>query len=423
MRLTPAVRETLLRAMLPSRKSLLLVPVVLLALFAMPCRAAEFRTWTDNAKNSAEASFGGMEGENVKLLLRNGTVLKVAFAQLTAADQEYVKQQGKAAPAASPIGTGASAARPAGAWPTMTELKEPAKATVVKEDAGTKEYIYRTQHFEFQCDSRLGADVVRDFGRMFEGTLEVNKELPLGLDPTPEKGQEFFVAKLYTSKEDYLANGGVQGSAGIYSSGAKAIKVPLASLGVKLAGKHYTVVPMASNDTLVHEITHQMMNHWLGKIPEWYVEGSAMYVGSSKFHPTGRFTLPKLGQTVKSLEHLQPGKHTLWHLNYLMQITPAQWHAGFGSNADGTVHRNYSSAIALTYFLYHGDDKGDGAHMVAFMKDIAAGKRWQQAQEEHLVRGRNYAQIEKELVNFLHRGSMTIEWADGPAGSGTSATK
>ena len=410
--------------MRPPLKSLLFAPVVLFALLAsgVPCGAAEFRVWTDNAGHSTQATFGGMEGENVKLLLRNGSSFKVALAQLTAADQEYVKQQGKAAPAV-PIGTPASGGKPAGAWPTITELKEPAKATVVKEDAATKEFVYRTQHFEFQCDSRLGADVVREFGRLFEGTLEVNRELPLGIDPTPEKGQEFFIAKLYTAKEDYLKDGGIKGSAGVYSGGAKAIKVPLVSLGVKLAGKHYTVEPQANNDTLIHEITHQMMNHWLHKIPEWYVEGSAMYVGSSKFHPSGRFTLPKLGQTVKELEHMRPGKHTIWHLNYLLPITNKQWSAGFGSNPDGTVHRNYTSAIALTYYLYHGDDKGDGAHMVAFMKDIAAGKKWQQAQDEHLVRGCSFAQMEKELANFLHRGGMTIEWADGPANATTSASQ
>ena len=405
--------------MSPSLKSRMLIPAATFALLvtAIPCRAAEVRVWTDTANHSVQAAFGGLEGGHVKLLLQNGTTVKVVLAQLVPADQEYVKQQAKAAPAA-PLGT--VAAKPAAAWPSGTELKEPAVATIVKESTETKEYIYRTQHFEFRCDSRLGADVVREFGRMFEGTREVNCALPLGIDPTPEKGQEFFVAKLYTDKQDYLSDGGVKGSAGIYSGGSKSIKVPIASLGLKLAGKHYTVVPQASNDTLVHEITHQMMNHWLGKIPEWYVEGSAMYVGSAKFHPSGHFTLPKLGQTVKELEHLRPGKHTLWHLNYLMPITRKQWSAGFGDNPDGTVHRNYSSAIALTYFLYHGDDKGDGAHMVAFMKDIGAGKKWQRAQDEHLIRGRSYAEIEKELAAFLHRGGMTIEWTDGPASTATS---
>ena len=71
--------------------------------------------------------------------------------------------------------------------------------------------------------------MVREFARMFEGTYEVNRLLPLGIDPKPEKGQEYFVAKLHATKEDYLKDGGIKGSAGIYSSGAKAIKVPLGS--------------------------------------------------------------------------------------------------------------------------------------------------------------------------------------------------
>ena len=62
-------------------------------------------------------------------------------------------------------------------------------------------------------------------------------------------------------------------------------------LSTTVAGKHFIVEPQAENDTLIHEITHQMMNHWLRKLPEWYVEGSAMYVASSKYN-MGRFTMP-----------------------------------------------------------------------------------------------------------------------------------
>lgn len=417
-----------------TRRGIAVAAQLFLLSIAAPCLAADYHLWTDTAGHTADAMFGGVEGPAIKLVLRNGTVIKVAFAQLVPADQAYVRQQVAAvgtpapttpAPGATvapttPAPLGSTPAKPSGTWPTVTELSEPIKVTVVKEAPETKEYIYRTQHFEFRCDSRLGADVVKEFGRTFEGTLQLNKLLPLGIDPKPENGQEFFVAKVFTDKEDYFAGGGIKGSAGVYSSGAKSVLVPIASLGVKLAGKHYTVEPNSSNDTLVHEITHQMMNHWLGKLPEWYVEGSAMFCGSAVFHPSGRFTLPKLGQNVKELQHLRAGKHTLWHLNYLLPITNKQWAAAFGSDPDGTVHRNYSSAIALTYYFYRGDDKGDGAHMIAFMKDIAAGKKWPAAMEEHLVRGRPLPEIEKEIVTFLRKSNMVIDWADGPAGS-TSA--
>jgi SLA1 homology domain 1, SHD1 len=380
-------------------------------------KAEEFREWNDASGRKVEAAFAGVEGDNVKLRLRNGTLLPYPLEKLSKADQDWAKQQTTAKPAAAP----AFGAKPesGSAWPRSVGLDEAPNATVVKEDTATSEYVYRTNNFEFRCDSRLGKDVVREFGRIFEGTLRANKELPLGIDPKPEPGQEYFVATLCTKESDYFANGGIKGSAGVYSRGAKSIKVPLKSLGVRLAGKHFVVEPQAENDTLIHEITHQMMNHWLNKLPEWYVEGSAMYVASSKYN-MGRFTMPKLGQTVKNLEHLRQGKHTIWHLDYLMQITPAQWHAAFGENPDGTVNRNYTSAIALTYWLCHGDDKGDGTHMIAFMKDIAAGKKWKDAQNEHLIRGRDYAQMEKEMVNTLRKGGITVDFADGPVKTSVS---
>jgi hypothetical protein len=401
-------------------RALSIVPLAFALAVAQPPRltAEEFRTWTNAENKQVEAAFSGIDGANVKLKLRNGTIAPVPLEKLSAADQEWVtrnteKKSPGPAGAPAPKGNGSASKD----WPRTVTLPDPPKATVVKEDAGAKEFIYRTEHFEFRCDARLGTDVVREFGRMFEGTRMVNCTLPLGLDPTPEKGQDYFVARLYSSKEDYQSDGGIKGSAGVYSPGAKSIKVPLESLGVKLAGKRYMVEPGHPSDTLIHEITHQMMNHWLGKLPQWYVEGSAMYVGSCVFHPSGSFTLPRLGQSVKGLQHLRQGKHTIWHLSYLMQITPKQWAAGFGDNPDGTVQRNYTSASALTYYLYNGDDKGDGAHMIDFMSDIAGGKKWPEAQGEHLIRGRDYAQMEKELVTTLRKGGVTVEFADGPAAS------
>lgn len=383
-----------------------------------------FRTWTDASNRQLEAAFTGLEGDQVKLKLRSGAVVPYPLARLSTADQDWVKQQGAgaSAPTSSPGKPAAlsSSSGTAKAWPRTTGLEEAPKATVVKEDAAAKEFIYRTPNFEFHCDTKLGSDVVREFGRIFEGTLQVNKELPLDLDPKPENGREFFVAKLYTNKADYLADGGLVGSAGVYSGGAKTIKVPLVSLGVRLVGKRYALEPREDNDTLIHEITHQMMNHWLGKLPVWYVEGSAMYVASSKFN-MGRFTLPRLGQTVKNLEHLRQGKATIWHLDYLMHMTHAKWAAGFGTDADGDVHRNYTSAVALTYYLYHGDDKGDGAHMVSFLKDIAGGKPWEKAQDDNIIRARNYAQMEKELVTTLRKGGITIDFAAGPGSSSEAA--
>jgi len=390
------------------------------------------RQWTDATGRKVEAAFAGADGASVKLRMADGTVIPYPLEKLSAEDQAWVKSQAPAVATPTPavatptsgmmpgLGSNSNGSGGAGerAWPRSVALEELPKATIVKEDAEKREYVYRTAHFEFQCDARLGADVVREFSRIFEATRELNVKLPLGIDPKPEKFRELFVAKLYSSREDYFANGGVKGSAGIYTGADRCIKVPLQSLGVKLAGKHFMVEPMAENDTLVHEITHQMMNHWLGKLPEWYVEGSAEYAGSCHYNQ-GRFTLPRLGQSAKGLEHLHPanGKALIWHVSYLMSLTPQTWAAGFGDTPDGKVHRNYASAVALTYYFYNIDDKGDGSHMIDFMHDIAAGKSKDDATQQHLIRGRDFKQIEKEMVTGLRRGGIAVEFTGEEAGT------
>lgn len=414
---TSQLRVHLPPLMKTSRRLLFALLVAAWSPYHLALSADEFRDWKDSSGRKVEAAFAGMDGNNVRLRLRNGSVIPYPLEKLSSADQDWTKAQGGGSTASAAAGNSKGETL---VWPRSTGLDEAPNATVVKEDAETAQFIYRTNNFEFRCDARLGKDVVREFGRIFEGTLKANKELPLGLDPRPEDGREYFVAQLYSSHDDYLADGGVKGSAGIYSGSDNSVKVPLPSLGVRLAGKHYAIEPRTDNDTLIHEITHQMMNHWLGKLPEWYIEGAAMYVASSRYN-MGRLTMPRLGQTVKRLEWLRPGGETLWHMDYLMHITPAQWHEGFGDDPDGNAGRNYSSAIALTYYFYHGDDKGDAAHMISLLKDVRAGKKWKEAQDEHLIRGRDYAQIEKEVAATLRKGGITVEFVDAP--SKMSATK
>ena len=384
------------------------VLILTLIIGAATCRAADFRNWTDSTSRTVEAAFGGMEGDQVKLTLRNGSIAKVPLAKLSPSDQEYVKTQ--------------SADKPNSAWPHKTELKDLPKATTVKEDAATKEFIYRTEHFEFRCDSKLGADVVREFARMFEGALVVNKALPLDLKPTPEQGHDLFVAHLFTSKEDYFKSGAIPGSAGVYMTSDKEIRVPLESLGVMQVGKRFAVKPNTENSTLIHELTHQMMNHWLGRLPTWYVEGSAEYIASQKYH-MGHFSLTGPGLNVRKYLNDYNGirgkTFTMWHVYHLMHIDPKTWANALGDSRT-TSTRNYASANILTYYFYHVDDKGDAAHMIAYLRDIESGAKQPEAAAKHLVRGRAYKEIEKEVAKAMMKESLALDFTGEAEGSASA---
>ena len=51
-----------------------------------------YRTWTDTQGRKLEATFRGIEGENVFLQIRNGYVHRLPLARLSAEDQEIAKK-------------------------------------------------------------------------------------------------------------------------------------------------------------------------------------------------------------------------------------------------------------------------------------------------------------------------------------------
>ena len=363
-----------------------------------------------------------VEGDVVKLKLRTGAVVPVPLARLSAADQAFARQAAPAAPTAPSVATTGGAtempAAPAAekTWPRTIALgTDVIPVTVVKEDAAAKEFVYRSEHYEFRCDSKLGTNVVKEFNRIFEATYLINCKLPLDFKPTPEPLHKYFVAQLYTTKDDYFANGGLKGSGGVYQSGKKALSVPLSSLGVMMVGSRVSLEPSKDEDnaTLIHEITHQMMNHWLRHLPVWYIEGSAEYVSILKYEH-GRFNLGGMGERLHHFLQRRgsDGKHyTMLDLEELTSLDGKTWAAAL---TNGKAGKNYASAALLTYYFYHLDDQRDGAHMMAYLRAVenAKGKEEHEtAFKTHLMRGRSFDDLKTEVKKGMRKEGIEIEFA------------
>lgn len=393
--------------------------------------ASATRTWTSTDGRKIEAAFIAVEGGNVKIRMANGSIFTVALARLSAEDQTFAKSQASAA-TAPPAGAAAppKPGQPAAmaTWPRSIALEDRPEVVVVREDAAKNEYVYRSPHYEFQCDSKLGANVVREFGRIFESTWLLNCLLPLDLRPEPEKLREVFLARLFTNKSDYMAEGGVEGSAGVYMSGKKALMVPLSSLGVRMVGSRVTLENNNDDDnaTLIHEITHQMMNHWLGRLPTWYIEGSAEYVEMLEYKRNGGFSLIGLERQMKTYaQRMSQGggkTFTMVDLEELMNLDGARWRAALGGRPGGAT-ANYGSAGMLTYYFYHLDGKGDAAHVIAYLrqtKDAKNNEEEQAAVKAHLLRERTYAQLAEDVKKMFRKEGIDIEYY--PAGKNGPAT-
>ncbi|MCB1226998.1 MAG: hypothetical protein KDK99_14370 [Verrucomicrobiales bacterium] len=375
--------------------------------------AAEARNWTNQAGQTVTAEFGGVEDGQVILILPNSQG-RVPLSQLSAADQQWVNDHlGESSP---PAGAAKASTEGKGAegyngppalkeWPTTVALDEKGDATVLEENDETKSYRYESEHYEFVCDSRIGVATVREFSKVFEATWLANCLLPLDIEPTPERLRTKFMARIFTDKADYFKEGGIEGSAGVYMSGKKALMLPLQSLGVKMVGKRVSI-DYGSEDyrTLIHEITHQMMNHWLGPLPTWYIEGAAEYVELAQYD-NGRF---KFTQQDNRLEdHLKNygGEFPLVPLEILMNLDGRTWTSALTS---GDASKNYASALALTYFFYHIDGDGKGTHFFEYMRGIREMDRPTQEKldeltQTHLMRERDYATLEEELRKALRK--------------------
>ncbi|MDB6137319.1 MAG: hypothetical protein JWO94_391 [Verrucomicrobiaceae bacterium] len=408
--------------------------LLLLALTAVPAgvRAAQdtFRTWTSSDGKTLEAVLMAVQGDTVKLKLRTGAVVPVPLSRLSADDQAFAKgaaaapaSAGKTEPQADkPVPPSASEMPPPPAaektWPRTVALgTDVMPVTVVKEDVAAKKFVYRSEHYEFRCDSRLGTNVVKEFNRIFEATYLVNCKLPLDFKPTPESSDKYFVAQLYTSKDDYFASGGIKGSAGVYQGGKKELSLPLSSLGVMMVGSRVSLEPSKEKDnaTLIHEITHQMMNHWLNHLPVWYAEGSAEYVSLLKYEH-GRFNLSGLGERLHHYLQGQggDGKHfTMLDLEELTSIEDPAWEAAFAKGED-QVSQNYASSALLTYYFYHLDDQRDAAHMIAYLRavDKANTKEEHQAAfKTFLQRDRSFADLKTDVKKGLRKEGIEIDFA------------
>lgn len=380
--------------------------------------AEEFRTWTDNSGRTVEGRVVSAAAEDVVLELKAGGEVTVPILNLSAPDKQWLATRDVEAPETARVAPGDRVydGPPAETdWPRTVQLKDRPEVEVIKEDRDGKEFIYESDNYEFISDSLLGATAVREFSRVFEATRLVNAVLPLDLQPMPERERKKFRARIFTDEGDYLGAGGLPGSAGVYGQRFESLMLPLKSLGVKMAGTRVTIDYVAEDyGTLIHEITHQMMNHWLGRLPVWYAEGSAEYVELAEYD-NARFSF--IGQDRRLANHLSlrsgGGKFAMLPLKDLMSMNGATWSAALAT-PNGAM-QNYASALALTYFFYHIDGEGRGDEMKKYLRAVAAlehGKDGAALVDKYLLRGRSYDELQDEVIKGLRRTGVNVVFGE-----------
>jgi hypothetical protein len=184
-------------------------------------------------------------------------------------------------------------------------------------------------------------------------------------------------------------------------------------------------------DVIVHEVTHQSMAAlmYLG-VPAWVPEGIAEYMAATQFAPA----FYQFNSTHVSIRHhidkrllgdriVKDRKMHFTHLKDMMNRDIREWNA-FGENNDNTGFLQYHESLILIDYFFHRDHP-DGVHFRRYLETVLSGIPEPEARATHLIRGRSFQQIEKEIIDFwkplgftinfqntseLQPGDVTIDW-------------
>lgn len=350
----------------------LLLPIslsLLLLLVSAHGQNRGFRTWTSRDGRKVEAVFTGFEAGQVALKLSTGQVVKVPLERLSEQDQTLVRTQPPPAPKRE--------------WPDLVLVPSASiEVKLASSDAATRKFVYRSEGFEYTSQGNLLPSLMNEVARTFEATKRLVGALPWGITCRPPEGMELYQAALYETRDDYIQAGGPTNSGGVYSTADKIFKIPFESLGIKRLGKSYTKDDHYSNDTLVHEITHQMMHDYLPYIPQWAVEGCAEYAELLPYN-AGKFNVGRRREGLKDYlaTWVQRGRPpVLPNLASLFRMTRPEWDA-LARESNIQQGLLYQQSALLVYYFNHLDGSGKGERWIAFMdattKDVRAWAEYQ----------------------------------------------
>lgn len=321
---------------------------------ALMAQATGMRVWTSVDNHKTEAVLVGFDGTTVSLKRANGQIASVPLARLSMADQAFIKAQ--------PVKASART------WPDTVQVSTSSiEVKLMEELSGVRKFVYRSEGFEYTSQGKLLPSLMKEVARTFEATRKLVSQLPWGVVCRPPEGMALYQAALYETREEYILAGGPANSGGVYMSGEKIFKIPFESLGIKRLGKSYTKDENYSSDTLVHEITHQMMHDVLPYLPMWAIEGSAEYAEMLPYK-AGTFSVRRFREGLKDyLEVWQKrGRNPLLpNVAELFRLKRAQWTAE--SMEPSRQHALYQQSALMVYYFNHVDGDGTGERWMRYM--------------------------------------------------------
>lgn len=359
----------------------LFIAFVVVSTFAQD---AALRPWKDTQGRIIQATFVSATADSVTLRMADGKEHQIALARLSAEDQAFAKSQAPA-PASAPAAATVQGATPVVAASSLVRLPiekrtwpenvmVPTKSIeiqIVEENPVARKCVYRSEGFEFTSQAKLSGLVMKEVARTFEATKTLVSSLPWGVVCRPPEGFERYQAALYETRNDYIAAGGPENSGGVYMSGDKIFRVPFPSIGLKLLGKTYTKDSDYDGGTLIHEITHQVMDNYLTFLPTWVIEGTAEYTEMLPYN-AGKFRADAHKSGLRDhIQEMQKRGYALdiGNLETHMTMNRDTW-SGIADTSNKKMGELYFRSALLVYYFCHLDGDKKGTRFIKFMDAV-----------------------------------------------------
>ena len=299
-------------------------------------------------------------------------------------------------------------------WPKLVKSPDEITVELVEENSEERRFVYHSDHYEFICDVALKPHLVKRFAKLFEGTREFCRQLPITTKKAHVAGKTHRNRiLLFETMDTYHQNGGPVGSAGVFMGGRDTVMVPLPSLGVKKLGSSYTIDYGADNKTLTHELTHQITDRYYYEhgARGWFSEGLAEYVATTPYR-SGKFMLTKSLNAAEdyATEYGRDGNggralgdeiEAPGLKGYMLQS-----YCSFVADANF----NYGLGLLITTYFFEIEGKGDRVAITAFLKALREGKEGEEALEA-LLQGRSYNELAEDITKGWKSRGVKINFA------------
>ncbi len=349
------------------------------ALFGCRVFASEIaRTWTDVHGRLMTATMLEPGNESVKVQMPGGVVHDIPLERLIESDRLYVRQRmvdwveaGKLTGVRIPPSQ-RTWPRSVGVSPTSVEVR------FSEEKSDDNLFVYMSEDFEFTVDDKLASSVMTEVARVFEATRTLLLALPWGLRCEPTGGQERFQARLFETRGNYVRAGGPENSGGVYMRSSKVFMIPFSSLGLGKRSRTWYMDRNYSNSTLIHEVTHQLMDEILPVLPTWMIEGTAVYVENLPYR-WGTFRAHEHEREMRAYidRRKRAGRHiAIDSLEAFMNMDRATWHAQTSISSQ-RMSEMYIASYLLVYYFCHLDDDSHGSSFMRYMDAVHDdAERW-----------------------------------------------